>query len=325
MSYDHLEHAGNTHVGRRRKKNEDSILLVPEAGLFVVADGMGGGSSGDVASARVVQDLEETSGQSDFPGSCLDKAKHIMGVVNASSKWIKDRAQRMNLSVSGSTVVMLVFDQDRPGRAVSLHAGDSRLYRLRGSELQRVTVDHSVEAAAGLDEDTVLPAMFRGIITRAVGVKDEVQLEVNVHSVKAGDTFLLCSDGLTNMVPDGKMEMILNRYKEKSLDELADVLIDEANTAGGVDNISAVLMRVSGEADFSQGIIGDEMETFPTDEDMMPTMAETKTLETIRDMQKLGHLKSSASTSKAKKVNSRLFIIAMALIVLALLLVILGK
>ena len=148
---------------------------------------------------------------------------------------------------TGSTAVVLVFDRAWPSRALVLHAGDSRAYRYRADKLVQLSADHSVAAAAGLPDDKNLPAMFRGVITRAVGLENAVVLEETATDVMAGDLFLLCSDGLNKMVSDKLLQKLLKKHRDGDLAAAARALVDEALKAGGEDNVSAVLVRVAAE------------------------------------------------------------------------------
>ena len=149
-------------------------------------------------------------------------------------------------SNSKTTAVVLLFDAWHPGQGVCLHAGDSRVYLYRGDRFKQVTRDHSVAAAAGVSEEKSLPAFFRGVVTRAVGLDEHVDLEITPVEVHPGDLFLLCSDGLTKMVTDAALAKLLKKQLGVAdLDGLAQHLVDAANTAGGEDNVSVVLVRVA--------------------------------------------------------------------------------
>lgn len=246
----YLKSAELTDVGKKRKNNEDSIVSLPERGLFCVADGMGGVQGGAVASQAVADALREAftdSPDAPFAVTAKASARMVARALNGASQWIKTRADERGLAGSGSTAVVLAFDRVTPGRALVLHAGDSRAYRLRADKLFQISADHSVAAAAGLANERDLPAMFRGVITRAVGLDFTVELEETETDVAAGDIFLLCSDGLTKMVPDKLINKILRKRASASLDEQAKLLVDAALDAGGEDNVSVILVRVEGD------------------------------------------------------------------------------
>ena len=239
-------------VGRERKNNEDSVLRLPSHGVFCVADGMGGAAEGEFASKAVVDAIRTEFAQIRDPAeAALERTKvELVGAaLNKASQLIKNRADSRGDSGCGSTAVVLVFGRSGARRAVAIHAGDSRLYRCRGRRLKQITRDHSFVAAIKAEEDASVPAMFRGMIMNAVGLKPSVEPEVTPCTVRHGDTFLLCSDGLTNMLSDPKILRILRDGKESGIDVTAARLVKEANEAGGKDNISVVLVRVSFKAD----------------------------------------------------------------------------
>ena len=166
-----------------------------------MADGMGGGDDGEIASAAVVKsvdaflsDLPLVSGGA-YAGGAL--AKGIVSAVEDASGWIFRRTQKKNLKSCGSTFVCIVFDASNPKSATVLHVGDSRLYRLRGKELKQITRDHSVAEMMGARDESQLNPMFRGMILRAVGVESSVEVEKTLMTVAEGDVMLLCSDGLS--------------------------------------------------------------------------------------------------------------------------------
>ena len=342
MLFAHLESAGKTDVGRRRANNEDALVLLEEFGVFCVADGMGGGSSGEVASAKIIEEIRKACHHEEFGGDAIARGQLIFKAINVASAWVFRRARRMNLKVSGSTVVALVFDPDRPGRVIGLHAGDSRIYRLRDDKLEQLMVDHSIEAAAGLDGDGAMPTMFRGIITRAVGVKEQVEIETHSIDAQPGDLFLMCSDGLTNMVPDPKIEMLLARNSNKNLQELADLLVSNANEAGGLDNSTVTLTRVleADGVDYSLGTTEEDLESFPenspnNESTMYHTTTTLSAVKAARERAKSGPPEPHKGSPVAEALEEEegpdnkwqmiFFIAAVSIFALALMLVILGK
>lgn len=253
-AFSYLTSAELTDVGRRRKNNEDSLVRIPEAGVFCVADGMGGVQGGEVASKAVVEALQQEFTQSPDAAYAVTadaSSRLVERALNSASRWIKDRADGLGLAGTGSTAVVLVFDKVTPSQGIALHAGDSRAYRIRDDKLVQLTVDHSVAAAAGLPDDSSLPAMFRGVITRAVGLEPRVQLEATAFDVAPADIFLLCSDGLSKMLSDRKLQKLLRKHVGDPLPDVARILVDEALEAGGDDNVSVVLVRVA--ADLPKG------------------------------------------------------------------------
>lgn len=246
-NYSHLECAALTDIGRKRKNNEDSFGSFPCHGVWCVADGMGGGDDGEVASAAVVRsvdaflsDLPRVSAGA-YPASFI--ARGIVGALGEASGWIYRRTIKKNLKGCGSTFVGIVFDATSPGAALAMHVGDSRLYRLRGKELKQITKDHSVAEMMGTKDENQLNPMFRGMILRAVGVEKAVEVEKTPMSVAKGDIVLVCSDGLTRMLPDKRICEILKDSKG-DIGKAAKTLIEEANAAGGIDNITVELIKV---------------------------------------------------------------------------------
>lgn len=234
-------------VGRRRKNNEDSMITLPGHGVFCVADGMGGVQGGEVASKAVVDALQKAFMESPdavFAVTADASAKIFERAVNQASLWIKERAESLGINGTGSTAVGLVFDRVTPSQGMALHAGDSRAYRFRDDKLVQLTTDHSVAAAAGLPDDSTLPPMFRGVITRAVGLDRNVALEATPFDVKAGDVFLLCSDGLDKMLSDRRIQKIMRKHIADPLGQMAKCLIDEALEEGGEDNVTVMVIRV---------------------------------------------------------------------------------
>ena len=247
MGLSHLTSAGITDTGAKRKNNEDSIVLLPEYGVYCVADGMGGAQGGEVASDAVVTQLADSFHALKSPtalSSVTGRGRLVVKSLNRASQWIKQRSDKMGLSGSGSTAVVMAFDERNPAKAMVLHAGDSRAYRLRNQQIEQISQDHTVAAAAGVTDDSELPPMFRGVVTRAVGVKAKVEVEKTLVDVLPGDIYLLASDGLDKMVTDERIRQLTYAKPTSELQEIAQTLIDEANSNGGVDNVSVVLVVV---------------------------------------------------------------------------------
>lgn len=239
--------AASSDIGRKRKNNEDSFGCFPSYGVWCVADGMGGGDDGEVASAAVVKSIdaylsalpELASGA--YSGA--DVAKGISRAVGDASAWIFKRARKNNLKGCGSTFVGVVFDATAPGTALALHVGDSRLYRLSGKDLKQITKDHSVAEMMGAKDESDLNPMFRGMILRAVGIESAVDVEATPFSVKRGDYVLICSDGLTRMVSDKRIVEIIQKAGG-DVEVAVKRLVAAANEAGGVDNVTVELISV---------------------------------------------------------------------------------
>jgi len=241
-----------THSGMVRSHNEDSIGADVSFGLAVLADGMGGYNAGEVASnmatsfirTELGRWLREASAQASDAevrramDICVDNANRaIFNAANSNPQY----------AGMGTTLVVSVF---RDNRLLLGHVGDSRCYRLREGRLQQITRDHSLlqeQIDAGLI--TLEQAAFsanKNLVTRAVGVEDTVLLETHQHDVQSGDVFLMCSDGLSDMLDDEGISQILQAHD--ALESGARALIDAANDAGGKDNISVILGRASGGA-----------------------------------------------------------------------------
>ncbi|MBO7483146.1 MAG: serine/threonine-protein phosphatase [Kiritimatiellae bacterium] len=279
-AFSHLKCAAASDIGRKRKNNEDSFGVFPEAGFFCVADGMGGGDDGEVASAatvRAIEDFTASHPQPDNAGYSAERyADGICRALVVTSGWIYDRTQEKHLKGCGSTFVGVCFDPTRPAEALALHAGDSRLYRIRGRSIQRITRDHSAAELIGAkDEDDINP-MFRGMILRAVGIQPVVDVERTPVQVKFGDKLVICSDGLYRMVPEKKIVSILRAAETP--DDAVKTLIDAANEAGGIDNVTAVLVEVG---ELPQPLPVAELKIETSEEPTRETLtAEPKTCET---------------------------------------------
>lgn len=248
----HIRFAAASDVGRKRANNEDAYGSFPELGVWVVADGMGGGDDGEVASAAVVRAVGDYAGAHPLPadGSLAadDVARGLVAALDAASAWILARTKERRLRRScGSTVAGVVLDRARPRRAIAFHAGDSRVYRVRPGflfgEIEQITRDHSAAETLGVKDRRRLNPMWANVITRAVGLRERVGVELTEFDVRPGDRLLLCTDGLSGMVPDRRM-LALAR-KGGDLDRAVERLVAEANAAGGADNITVSLVEIS--------------------------------------------------------------------------------
>ena len=237
-------------TGRARTNNEDSVCIDEGVSLAVLADGMGGYNAGEVASNMATSFIrtelgrwlrEASSGATDTEvrramDICVDNANRaIFNAANSNPQY----------AGMGTTLVVAVF---RAGRLLLGHVGDSRAYQLRDKRLTQATHDHSLlqkQIDAGLitTEQTSFSAN-KNLVTRAVGVEDTVLLETHVHEIMPGDIYLLCSDGLSDMLDDESIGQLLQA--QPTLAAAGAALIDAANDAGGKDNIAVILARVSG-------------------------------------------------------------------------------
>jgi len=254
---DALEIASQTNPGMVRSHNEDSVAQELACGLVVLADGMGGYNAGEVASGiavsvvatEVCQHLQDAS-----PTDRDEASGEELGVV-----LLRDNIQRANASIyhaaqsqpqyagMGTTIVTGLFYDNR---VVVGHVGDSRMYRLRGETLETITRDHSllqeqIDGGMISAEDARL-SRNKNLVTRAVGIDAEVVPEIHVHDVLVGDVYLLCSDGLNDMVEDEDIQSTLYAM-QGNLPLAAEQLIQMANDNGGRDNVSVILVKVNGE------------------------------------------------------------------------------
>ena len=245
-AFPHIAFAAKSDVGRKRKNNEDAFGTFPSLGVYCVADGMGGGDDGEIASAAAVGAVEKFVKAHPLPANAAYPIESVVtgirSAVNGASKWIFDRARVRNLKGCGSTFVGVCLDPARPGEAVALHAGDSRLYRIRGRGIQQITKDHSAAELIGARNESELNPMFRGMILRAVGIQPSVEIDATPLQLKDGDSLVICSDGLCRMVPDKKIASIVR--DNNAPDAAVESLVAAANEAGGIDNVTVVLVKV---------------------------------------------------------------------------------
>lgn len=245
--FEYLTSTELTDVGMRRKRNEDSVLRVESHAVFCVADGMGGADAGDVASSATVREIDESLKRNIDARSVAfasEKSRIVCEALGHANEWIKARSQERGRGMSGSTVAVLIFDAVSPAGALCLHAGDSRVYRFRNGKLDQITRDHSIAEAAGFKDRRSVPKTFRGVVTRAIGIEKNLDIEETGVDVESGDLFLLCSDGLTTMLTDRRLRKILRGRTQMSVKDLAARLVEQANKRGGDDNISVVLVDV---------------------------------------------------------------------------------
>jgi protein phosphatase len=252
-----LEIVCQTDSGIVRSHNEDSVACEAACGLVVLADGMGGYNAGEVASGIAVSVVATEIKQrllDDSPADHDAATGEELGVL-----LLRENIQKANTSIfnaaqsqpqyagMGTTIVSGLFYDNRV--AVG-HIGDSRMYRLRGEALETITRDHSllqeqIDAGIISIEDARL-SRNKNLVTRAVGIDEEVEAEIHVHDVLVGDIYLLCSDGLNDMVEDGDIQATLEAF-QSNLPLAASQLIQLANDNGGRDNVSVILVKVKGK------------------------------------------------------------------------------
>lgn len=256
-----LEIAAETDVGLIRNLNEDSIATDGKLGLLVLADGMGGYKAGNVASDLATRSIAEVVSdglKKNFNG---DAADLIRQAVKAANRLVFHESQQLTLrsggkeQVMGSTLALLLLQDDRVSIA---HVGDSRIYRLRNGRLELMTHDHSI-----LQEQIDLGMVSakdagtshnRHLVTRGLGLKEDVDISLSEGAAQVDDIYLLCSDGLNDMVEDADIELVLNSL-QTNLPLAARQLVMIANDNGGEDNISVILAKIRPQATAS-GAIG---------------------------------------------------------------------
>ncbi len=236
--------AGLSDVGKQRVHNEDRFILLPEFDVYVVADGMGGHQSGEVASRMAASGIASFFRSGTTNGH--NHAERLRAALTQTNAKIFARADDSRIHRGmGTTVVAAAFARDA-GELYVAHAGDSRAYRLRDGKLEQLTRDHSLVSDALLERpdlsQTDLAYLPKNVITRALGIGPTVELDLRAERVQVGDVFLLCSDGLHGLVSDEEIAAILEEYPV--LTGACARLVDMANAAGGKDNITAVLIRI---------------------------------------------------------------------------------
>ena len=248
-----FEFFSQTDTGRVRTNNEDSIALDPSGGVAVLADGMGGYAAGEVASGMACDFIKSElsrwliEASSNASDGDVKRAMDIC-VDNANRAIYSAANSNPTYAGMGTTLVLGVF---RSGRLLLGHIGDSRGYRLRDGMLQQITKDHSLlqeQIDAGiLTPEQAQYAANKNLVTRALGVEDLVLMETHLHDVLSGDIYLMCSDGLSDMLRDEEIAAVMAAHT--SLPEMGEALVAAANDAGGRDNIAVVLVRAEGAAD----------------------------------------------------------------------------
>jgi protein phosphatase len=234
------ESAGRSDAGRVRRRNEDAFVLDPP--LFAVADGMGGAQAGEVASRLAAGAFREYR-----DADALEPEERLQAIIQEANRRIYERAQAdAEVSGMGTTVTGALLTG---GRVIIGHVGDSRAYRLRGGRLEQLTEDHSLVGdlmrSGRLTQEEAEAHPQRSVITRALGTDPQVDVDTLVVEAAPGDVFLLCSDGLTTMLPD---EVIAGTIEAAaSVDEAVRELVRGANRGGGEDNITVVAFEVAGD------------------------------------------------------------------------------
>ena len=230
-------YAAKTDTGRKRRRNEDAFVLAPP--LFAVADGMGGAQAGEVASKLAAAALEDTD-----PGRLTGPAK-VASLIQEANRRVHERSSSDPATSGMGTTMTVALVED--GGVVIGHVGDSRAYLVRGGEIEQITEDHSLVnellksgKLSSVEADT---HPQRSVITRAVGTDPDVDVDSFVVEPQDGDVFLICSDGLTDMVTDDAILETVERYRG-NLDRMTKQLVAAANKGGGEDNITVVAFSI---------------------------------------------------------------------------------
>ncbi|UWR05515.1 protein phosphatase 2C domain-containing protein (plasmid) [Ruegeria conchae] len=233
-----VRYSARSHVGLKRKLNEDAVLALPEENLWLVADGMGGHEAGDYAS-RLVADMVAAIPPGLPPSDRMVSLRDVLRQAHAA---IRAEAEARGGGTIGTTVACMMLAN---GHFVGLWAGDSRIYLLRNNQIQMLTTDHSVVAdlvlAGQMSWDEAEQHPQSNAINRAVGVGDELELDKIRGEVQPGDRFLICSDGLSKYATFPMLEKALS---EMPIETVADQLIQTALDGGGADNISVIVVDI---------------------------------------------------------------------------------
>lgn len=249
----HIEVAGETNVGKKRQHNEDNFSIVEEAGLYIVADGMGGHASGEVASKMAVDSIREffeaTAKDPDrtWPYK-MDKSRgyeenRLITAIKLANLRIFEGAQKDAKQKGMGTTLVTVFAVQE-GVYIA-HVGDSRVYRIREGRIEQMTEDHSLLndyiKMKRLTPEEIAAFPHKNVIVRALGMKDVVKVDTRFEQPRDGDTYVLCSDGLSGPVTDE--DILAITLAAPDLKTAATQLIDKANANGGPDNVTVVLTR----------------------------------------------------------------------------------
>jgi serine/threonine protein phosphatase PrpC len=249
-----VKSAGGSDVGKLREANEDSFLIAPERKLFIVADGMGGHQGGGFASKKILElviaeldrivNLQETTQPlQNHEERTVTQFRLLRALQRANQALFEISLKEPNLRGMGTTLTAVQFDEKYANFA---HIGDSRGYLIRDGQLRQLTEDHSwvqEQVKMGvLSAEEAKNHPLKNIITRSMGHERDVKVDLLKHEFKTGDKYLLCSDGLSNMVNDEELQKIV---VENSIEEAIPAMIKRANEEGGYDNITVVLLEVS--------------------------------------------------------------------------------
>ncbi|WP_428054854.1 Stp1/IreP family PP2C-type Ser/Thr phosphatase [Candidatus Avelusimicrobium facis] len=255
MSNFDIEFAAVTDIGKIREKNEDNVLISSDLGLGVVADGMGGHSAGEIASSIAVSVLAETirkinTGALKIPDTFLPKLspseRKLLMAANLANAAIYSTAQSSDIyKMMGTTLTGVLFEKDC---AIAVHVGDSRIYLLREGKIVQITTDHSLameHVRRGLlSKAEADRSKIQNVLTRAMGIKKNIEFDLLKFPVKPGDVLVLCSDGLYKGLTEEAIAQILMQDKDMPIVKLCRHLVRTSNEHDGQDNISAVVIKI---------------------------------------------------------------------------------
>jgi protein phosphatase len=247
-----IEAGAATHIGKIRQHNEDNYLVATDHGLWAVADGMGGHEAGDVASKVVIEELA-TIAQPSTAAQLLASCEQKLVVANSRLKHLSDERGAL---VGTTVAVLLVFDTFY----ASVWSGDSRIYRVRGQDIEQITLDHSEfqelvsEGKINAEEARTWPR--RNVITRAIGVRDDPELEIKSGELKPGDVFVLCTDGLTSHVENSEILALAGQHRPQ---EACDLLVALTLDRGAADNVTVVIAQFDSTNSKVAGSTGEDI------------------------------------------------------------------
>lgn len=245
---------GTSHVGHHRKHNEDSYLCNPEKKLFLVADGIGGQASGEIASKETIRSIEEfvVHSQSEditwptFDNELSLEQNRLLAAVTKANYRIRELSdQNPSMEGMGTTIVGTIIEGDR---LAIVNVGDSRLYRIQDNQIEQITQDHTLvgeqERKGLLTKAEASKHPQKHILTSALGIGaiKDIKIDLYLIEILEKDLFLICSDGLSDMLDDEEILATIKFFKSKSLDKMGLSLVQQANLAGGRDNITLILL-----------------------------------------------------------------------------------
>jgi len=249
-----IEAGAATHIGKVRQHNEDNYILATPRGFWAVADGMGGHEAGDLASHVVIEELEAIAA----PSTAAELLASCEASMTVANRRLKELSEVRNGALVGTTVaVLLVFETLYAG----VWSGDSRIYRIRRQVIEQITLDHSEiqelisEGKINAEEARAWPR--RNVITRAIGVSDDPELEMKSGTLEPGDIFILCTDGLTAHVEDSEILELASRHHPQ---EACDLLVALTLERGAVDNVTVVAVQFNSTAPATPSVGADVWE-----------------------------------------------------------------